>query len=60
MKPYGNTNRPWEICGYCDTYYTGDNGTQKSVTGYIVLIHGSVIAWNFQSQKKVTLHVTES
>ena len=30
------------------------------MTGYIVLINGAVIAWRFQSQKTVTLSITEA
>ena len=40
--------------------YTGDNSTQKSVTGYIVLRNIVAIAWRSQSQKTVTLYVTEA
>ena len=45
--------------GYSDADYAGDNNTQKSVTGYIVLINGEVIYWRLKSHKKVTLSVTE-
>ena len=60
MKTYGNINVPWELRSYSDTDYSGDNDTRKNVTGYIVLINGAVIAWSPQSQKTVTLYVTES
>ena len=33
---------------------------RKSVTGYIVIFNGSVIAWRSRSQKTVTLSVTEA
>ena len=45
MKPDRNINVPWELCGYSDVDYEGDNNTQKSVIGYIVIINGEVIAW---------------
>ena len=45
MKPDTNLNVPWELCKYSDVNYTGDNDTQKSVRGYIVLINGAVITW---------------
>ena len=44
-----NTKRTWEIRGYSDADYTGDNDTRKSVTGYIVLINIAFIAWCSQS-----------
>ena len=48
-KSDGNINGPWEIRGYSDADYAGDNDTKKSVTGYIVQINGSVTAWRLRS-----------
>ena len=55
MKPDKNINGPWEILGYSDTDYAGDNDTRKIVTGYIVIINGAVISWSLWIQKTVTL-----
>ena len=60
MKPDLNINGPLDICGYSDADYSEDNDTQKSVTGYIVIIDREVIAWHSWSKKTVTLSVTES
>ena len=60
MKPDGNIKVPWELHGYSDAEYARDNDSRKSVTGYIVLINGAVINWRSQSQKTVTLTVTEA
>ena len=60
MKLGENINGTQELCGYSDADYSGDNDTRKRVTGYIVLINGAVIAWRFQSQKTVTLSITEA
>ena len=59
MKPDRNINRPWELCGYSDADYAGDNSTRKVVTGYIVLVTRSVIACFSLNQKTVTLSVIE-
>ena len=59
MKPDEYINGPCEICLYSDADYAGDNDTRKSMTGYIVIINGAVIAWNSRSQKTVTLSTTE-
>ena len=59
MKPDVNLNGPWELRVYSDVEYAGYNDTQKSVTGYIVLINRAVIDWHSISQKIVTLSVTE-
>ena len=45
IKPGGDTNGLWESRSYSDADYAGDKDTQKSVTGYIVLINRAVIAW---------------
>ena len=60
MKPDRNINGPWELRGYSDADYAGNNDTRKIMTGYIVLINGAVMAWCSQSQKTVTLSVTEA
>ena len=51
MKPERNINGPWEQNGYSDADYEEDNDTRKSMTGYIVLINGAVIACHLKSQK---------
>ena len=60
MKTERIINGPWGLLGYSDADYGGDNNIRKSVTGYIVLINGSVIAWSSRSQKTVTISVTEA
>ena len=58
VKPDRNLNRPLELSGYSDGDYEGDKYTQKSVTGYIVLINGALISCRLQCQKTGTLYVT--
>ena len=60
MKPDRNINGPWELRGYSDVVYAGDNVTSKIITGYIVLINGAIITCHFQIQKTVTLSVIEA
>ena len=48
------------ICVYSDTYYKGDNQTQKIMTGYVVMISGLVISYHSQIHKTVELSVTEA
>ena len=59
MKPDGNINGLWELRGYSEADYTGDDITQKSLTGYIIIINGPVIAYLLRSHKTVTLSVIE-
>ena len=60
MKIEKIINRLWELRGYSDADYVGDNDTQKSMTRCIVMINRAVIAWHSQSQKTVTISVTEA
>ena len=43
MKLEENLNEPWELRGYSDTYCTGDNDSQKIVTGYIFIMNRVVM-----------------
>ena len=47
MKTEGNLNIPWELHGCSDTQYAGDRNTQKTVTGYVVLINRVVATQSF-------------
>ena len=60
MKPKVNLNGPWQLIGYSDTDYAGDNYTRESVTGYIIIVNGFVIAWCLRSYKIVTIYFIES
>ena len=53
MKTDKNINEPWELHRYSDMDYAWDNDTRKTVTGYIILIHRTVIAWHSRIQKKL-------
>ena len=55
MKPDGNIDGPWELLGYSGADYTGDNYTQKIVTGYIFIINGAAIACCSPSQNSYTI-----
>ena len=57
MKPELKLYRPWELCGYSDVNYIGDNDNIKGVRGYIVLNYRVAIACHSQSQKTVTLSI---
>ena len=60
MKPEGNINISWEICGYIDAEYAEYNDTRKSVTGYVIITNRVVIACCPRIHNTVTLYVTES
>ena len=60
VKTDGKLNVSWELCCYSDADYAGDNDTQKSVTGYIIIINRLVVDWHSLSQKTFTWSITES
>ena len=60
MKLERNINVSWELRGYSDTDYAGDNINWKSMTEYFILINGAVIPCSFQSQETASLSVTEA
>jgi hypothetical protein len=53
-------NFKWVIESYCDSDYSGDRETRKSVTGYIIYLIGAAIAWKSRGQKSVSLSSTEA
>ena len=50
----------WRIDAYCDSDFSGDKDTRRSVTGYVVYFMNSPVAWCSRSQKGVTLSSTEA
>ena len=62
MKPRQQTGleSPWELNAYCDSDYSGDVDTRRSVTGFIVYVMDCPISWKSKSQRSVTLSSTEA
>jgi hypothetical protein len=50
----------WSMQAYCDSDYSGDRDTRKSVSGYLIYFMGCLVAWRSRSQKSVTLSSTEA
>ena len=45
---------------YVDSDFAGNTDDRKSITGYVVLLNGSVISWKSKKQPTVTLSSTEA
>lgn len=56
MKP----TRDYTLEAYVDSDFAGDQGTRKSITGYLVYFCGVVVAWKSKQQGGVTLSSSEA
>ena len=54
IKPMMNSNEPWEIFCFSNSYYVG------SISGFILYVLGVLISWQFQSQKSVFLSSSDA
>jgi hypothetical protein len=50
----------FEIEAFCDSDYSGDTETRRSVTGYVIYVNGFAVGWKSKGQKNVTLSSTEA
>ena len=57
--PKGNKSEPWEIICFTDSDYASDPETRRSVSGYIIYVHGVPICWKSKAQRCVTLSSCE-
>ena len=48
------------IEAYCDSDFSGDSDTRRSVTGYAIFLCGVAVAWKSKGQRLVTLSSTEA
>jgi hypothetical protein len=60
LAPKKNADHKWVIKAYSDSDFSGDKNNRKSITGYIIYLYGSPIAWKSRGQKSVTLSSTEA
>ena len=55
-----NVEANWELGSYSDSTYASDPDKKVSVTGYIILLEGMLLAWKSRGQKSVTLSSAEA
>ena len=51
---------PWNITCFTDSDYATDPVTRRSVTGYIIYVHGVPVVWRSKAQQSITLSSTEA
>jgi hypothetical protein len=56
-KPKGT---PWNIVCFTDSDYATDPVTRRSVTGYVIYVHGVPVVWRSKAQQSITLSSTEA
>ena len=50
----------WNMTGFCDSDFAGDNDTRKSISGYIIYLNGMIVSYRSKGQNIVTLSSTEA
>ena len=60
LEIWPTKNKRVTVMAMCDSDNSGDLDTRKSVTGYLVFINGSLVAWRSRGQKTVSLSSCES
>lgn len=60
MKPSRERGSAWNIVCFTDSDYACDPETRRSVSGYVIFVHGVPICWRSQAQRSVTLSSTEA
>ena len=60
LCPTGSKEEPWNIVCFTDSDYAGDEQSRRSVSGYIIYVHGMPVQFRSKSQQSVTLSSTEA
>ncbi|KAL7535063.1 hypothetical protein ACHAXR_008476, partial [Thalassiosira sp. AJA248-18] len=58
--PTRNTGSSWNMTCFTDSDFATDPDTRRSVSGYIIYLHGVPIVWKSKAQKSVTLSSAEA
>ena len=48
------------MCGFVDSYFTGDLDKRRSTSGYVFTLAGGAISWRLKLQETIALSTTEA
>ena len=60
LWPDMRSDKSWEITCFTDSDYASDPVTRRSVSGYIIYVHGVPVCWKSKAQRCVTLSSCEA
>ena len=60
IEPTMTKGEPWDIVCFTDSDYASDPVSRRSISGYIIYVHGIPICWKSKAQSSVTLSSTEA
>ena len=60
LWPDMRSDKSWEIICFTDSDYASDPVTRRSVSGYIIYVHGVPVCWKSKAQRCVTLSSCEA
>ena len=58
--PTMDIGEPWEMVCFTDSDYAGDPESQRSVSGYIIYVHGVPVCWKSKAQRSFVFSSTEA
>ena len=58
--PTMDIGEPWEMVCFTDSDYAGDPESRRSVSGYIIHVHGVPVCWKSKAQRSVIFSSTEA
>ena len=60
IEPTGTVGEPWVIVCFTDSDHAGDPVTRRSVSDFIIYVHGVPMVWRSRANKCVALSSSES
>ena len=59
-EPLGKKKEPWKIVCFCNSNYTGDPGSRRSISGFRLYVVGVLVSWQSEVQRSIELFSLEA